>query len=73
MKKLLPALALVTGFALHAATAPSDPSWKFVTYDLTAQKNPHMRVRFGLKVGPGALQVSSWNIDDVTVGPGVCP
>ncbi|MRG95133.1 hypothetical protein [Polyangium spumosum] len=53
--------------------ALKDAAWTLVTYDLTAYRNPQMRVRFGFEVGNGGVfTVSGWNLDDVTIANAVC-
>lgn len=46
-----------------------DAAWTNVTYDLTAYRNPNMRIRFGFKtqVDIDSWLMSSWNLDDVVV------
>jgi hypothetical protein len=52
----------------------SDSQWNFITYDITAQKNANMRIRFGHNVGSGGVYtISSWNIDDIVVASTPCP
>jgi hypothetical protein len=66
--------AWVTLFAGPACCSTiSDNAWKQISYDVTAYKNANFQVRIGHKVGAGgAFTVSSWNVDDVVVGPAVC-
>ncbi|MEZ4297716.1 MAG: hypothetical protein R3B70_22355 [Polyangiaceae bacterium] len=51
-----------------------ETSWTFQQHDLTAYKNPQMRVRFGFDMGQFAFgEFSSWNIDDILVASAPCP
>ena len=48
----------------------NDSYWKEEVYDVTVYANPDFRVRFGHNVGSaGVYVISSWNIDDVYIGP----
>jgi hypothetical protein len=50
-----------------------DNVWKFFSYDVSAYKNPAFQARWCFNVGStGVFLVSSWNVDDVTVGPAAC-
>ena len=50
-----------------------DNTWKFFSYDVSAYKNPAFQARWCFNVGnTGVFLVSSWNLDDVTVGPAAC-
>ncbi|WAS90494.1 hypothetical protein [Nannocystis punicea] len=50
-----------------------DNAWKFVSYNVTAHKNADFRARWCFNVGStGVFLVSSWSIDDVSVGPNAC-
>ena len=52
---------------------PEGPGWNQHVHDLTALKNPAMKVRFGFNVASqGAFTIGSWNIDDVRIGSAVC-
>jgi hypothetical protein len=52
----------------------ADNAWVYVEHDLTAYKNPTMRVRFGFSIDSGgAYSVGSWNLDDVLVASQGCP
>jgi hypothetical protein len=49
-------------------------SWVFIQHDLTAYKNPGMRIRFGMMVGSGGVYtIGSWNLDDILVAEAACP
>jgi len=53
--------------------AIKDNAWTLVTHDLSAYRNPALRVRFGFEVGNGGVfTVSGWNLDDVTIANAVC-
>gem|GEM_PF-1532875 len=48
----------------------NDSYWQEQVYDVTAYANPNFQVRFGHYVGSaGVYVVSSWNVDDVYIGP----
>jgi hypothetical protein len=51
-----------------------DAAWTYVSHDVTAYKNPQLRVRFGFIIGDsGVFTVGSWNLDDVTLASAACP
>jgi hypothetical protein len=52
----------------------TDTAWTKVEHDLSAYKNPGMRIRFGFNIGmvSGVWVVSSWNLDDVVVATATC-
>jgi hypothetical protein len=52
----------------------TDSAWSVVTYDLTAHANAALRVRFGFSaLSASVYEMSSWNVDDVTVSTLACP
>jgi hypothetical protein len=52
----------------------TDDAWTVFEYDLGAYANAAMRVRFGYSVlSTSVYEMSSWNVDDVTVSTLVCP
>jgi len=52
----------------------ADNAWTYISFDVTALKNPQMRVRFGFDIGSsGVYTIGSWNVDDVLVASGECP
>jgi hypothetical protein len=52
----------------------TDMAWTYVSWDVTANKNPKMQVRFGFEVGNVSIQsMGSWNVDDVMVANAKCP
>jgi large repetitive protein len=53
--------------------AVQDAAWVRQTFNVTSYKSSAFRVRFGFNVdSPGVWTVSSWNVDDVTLGSGTC-
>ena len=58
----------ITIWQSGASPGIQDASWTFQSFDITAFKNPSMKIRFGFDIGSGGVfTVSSWNIDDVVV------
>jgi hypothetical protein len=52
----------------------ADSAWTYQSFDVTAQKNANMRVRFGFDItGQPPYVVSSWNVDDILVASAACP
>lgn len=49
-----------------------DADWSFQQYDLTAYRNPALRVRICYERDDSAFIHAGWSIDDLTVGPFVC-
>ena len=49
-----------------------DTSWKFFSHDITAYKHADFQARWCFKIGSGVFLRSSWNVDDVVVGPNTC-
>ena len=50
-----------------------DAAWTYEETDVTAQKNSAFQVRFGYSIGNAAVyEMSSWNIDDVSISAGSC-
>ena len=49
--------------------------WTFIQHDVTAYKNPAMKIRFGFKIEDdiGVYNIGSWNINDVLVASAACP
>ena len=46
-----------------------DGAWTEQTMDISAYANPSLQVRFGFDItSAGVYTVSSWNVDDVTIG-----
>jgi hypothetical protein len=61
--------AWVNKFITGASPGVQDNAWTFQSFDVTAQANAGFKVRFGVKVdNVNAYTVSSWNLDDVTIG-----
>jgi hypothetical protein len=57
-----------------STTLVTDAAWTKEQYDVTAQKNTALRVRFGYEVlGTKAYAMSCWNVDDLTVSSAACP
>lgn len=53
----------------------TDFAWTKQSYDVTAYKNPAMKVRFGFDIQDsfGVFTESSWNVDDVVIASAPCP
>ena len=50
----------------------NDIEWKEIDLELTAHKNPAMRVRFCHQRNNGAYFHGGWSVDDVTIGEIAC-
>jgi hypothetical protein len=51
----------------------TDSAWTRVEFDVTPYKGSAFRVRFSYAVQKvGAVPMSGWNIDDVTLSSGTC-
>ena len=48
-----------------SSSALQTNAWSNFTYDVSAYKNAHFKVRFGFSMVNGAPLCSSWNIDHV--------
>ena len=56
------------------STPITDSAWNLWTFDVTAYTNAAFQFRFGFDIGStGAYNISSWNIDDVTIFNAVVP
>ena len=60
-------------FTTPCCKCTNDPGWTQIDYDVTAQKNANMRVRWCYSVNQGGTYNSpSWMIDDVAFGAPEC-
>lgn len=60
--------AWVIVFETFGAPGVNDAQWTKFSYDVTAQSNAALRVRWCYSAAPGAFQRGSWNVDDVVLG-----
>ncbi|MBN1314889.1 MAG: hypothetical protein JXA42_05460 [Anaerolineales bacterium] len=52
----------------YGAPGVQDVGWVGQAFDITPYKNTNMQVRFGFNINsPGVYDVSSWNIDDISI------
>jgi hypothetical protein len=57
-----------------SGTYVTDSAWNAMVYDLSAYANASLRVRFGYSVlSTSVYEMSSWNVDDVTISTLACP
>ena len=53
---------------------PVGTGWTFQAHNITAYKNPLLKVRFGYEIkSGGAFTIGSWNLDDVKLQNIACP
>lgn len=59
--------AWVIVFETFGAPEVNDAAWTKFSYDVSAQSNAALRVRWCTNVGAGAFNRGSWNVDDVVI------